>query len=84
MKSPLAIIPGAFSGFASRIMTSFKYGATIEGSELKLMDKTLETRRLSDLLIFFMIPVMHVCYGAGEWTELFRPGRDLSVASEKA
>lgn len=40
--------------------------------------KFLETRRVVDLLIFFMIPVMHLSYGIAEWTELLRPNKDLS------
>jgi succinoglycan biosynthesis protein ExoA len=36
------------------------------------------TRRAVDLLVFFMIPVMHVSYGVAQWVEIVRPGRDLS------
>lgn len=32
------------------------------------------------LLVFFMIPGMHLSYGLAEWIEFFRPGRDLSVS----
>lgn len=31
------------------------------------------------LLIFFIIPGMHLSYGLAEWVELIRPGRDLSM-----
>jgi cellulose synthase/poly-beta-1,6-N-acetylglucosamine synthase-like glycosyltransferase len=31
------------------------------------------------LLIFFIIPGMHLSYGLAEWIELIRPGMDLSV-----
>lgn len=31
------------------------------------------------LLIFLMIPGMHLSYGLAQWIELVRPGRDLSV-----
>ena len=44
------------------------------------LDKVLETRRRADFLILFLIPVMHACYGVAEWSELFRPGRDLGEA----
>ncbi len=37
-----------------------------------------ETRKPADLLIFFLIPFMHLSYGAAEWVELLRPGKDLS------
>jgi GT2 family glycosyltransferase len=40
--------------------------------------KYRETRRPVDLLIFFLIPIMHVSYGLAEWVELVRPGKDLS------
>lgn len=40
--------------------------------------KYRETRRPVDLLIFFLIPVMHISYGLAEWVEILRPGRDLS------
>ncbi len=40
--------------------------------------KAFDTRRAVDLLIFFLIPVMHISYGLAEWAELLRPGRDLS------
>jgi len=40
--------------------------------------KFRETRRAVDLLIFFIIPVMHLSYGLAEWTELLRPNKDLS------
>jgi succinoglycan biosynthesis protein ExoA len=36
------------------------------------------TRRAVDLLVFFMIPVMHASYGVAQWVEILRPGRDLS------
>lgn len=36
------------------------------------------TRRASDVTVWGMILVMHVCYGAAEWYEWFRPNRDWS------
>ncbi|MBI2441488.1 MAG: glycosyltransferase [Lentisphaerae bacterium] len=41
------------------------------------------TRRSVDLLIFFIIPIMHACYGLAEWVELLRPGRDFSEAKHE-
>jgi len=41
--------------------------------------KYRETRRRADLLIFFLIPIMHFSYGLAEWVELVRPGKDLSA-----
>ena len=37
-----------------------------------------KTKRIADSLIFFIIPLMHVSYGAGEWYELCSPNHDLS------
>ncbi len=42
------------------------------------LDKFAETKRPVDLLVFFLIPVMHLSYGIAEWVEFFRPNRDLS------
>lgn len=39
------------------------------------------TKQLKDLLLIFIIPVMHMTYGIAEWIEIFRPGRDLSDKS---
>lgn len=36
------------------------------------------TRQLRDVLLFFVIPVMHFSYGWGSWVEFLRPGKDLS------
>ena len=41
--------------------------------------KMMETRRADMGLLVFIIPVMHLCYGIGEWVEFLRPNRDLSV-----
>ena len=41
--------------------------------------KVAETRRPADALIFLLIPIMHLSYGVAEWTEFFRPDKDLSV-----
>lgn len=37
-----------------------------------------QTKRASDLLLFFVVPVMHLAYGIGSWVEFIRPGKDLS------
>ncbi len=42
--------------------------------------KFRETRRPVDLLIFFLIPIMHASYGLAEWVELVRPGKDFSAS----
>lgn len=42
------------------------------------LETAVQTRRARDLLVFFMIPVMHLGYGLAEWFEFFRPNRDLS------
>jgi GT2 family glycosyltransferase len=40
----------------------------------------LQTRRISDFALLFMIPLMHIAYGLAEWAEFFCPGRDFSEA----
>lgn len=40
---------------------------------------TRESGQIKDLLIAFIIPVLHLSYGIAGWTELFRPNRDLSL-----
>lgn len=45
------------------------------------LSKFAETRRKVDLLLFFLVPVLHLSYGLAEWAELFRPNRDLSEKS---
>lgn len=42
------------------------------------LNKYVETRRLEHLLIFFLVPLMHLSYGIAEWIEFFRPNKDLS------
>ena len=37
-----------------------------------------DTRKAVDLLVFFLVPVMHLSYGLGEWIEFLRPNKDLS------
>lgn len=36
------------------------------------------TRRVDDVLVFLLIPVMHMSYGVAQWIELLWPDRDLS------
>lgn len=36
------------------------------------------TKQARDLLLFFVIPVMHLSYGIGSWVEFVRPNKDLS------
>ncbi len=42
-----------------------------------------ETKRLSDGLLFFIQPFMHLSYGVGIWMEVFRPDKDLGDAVGK-
>ena len=46
------------------------------------VSKFRETRQPLDLLLFLLVPAMHISYGLAEWIEFFRPGRDLSVHKE--
>jgi cellulose synthase/poly-beta-1,6-N-acetylglucosamine synthase-like glycosyltransferase len=45
------------------------------------LSKFRETRRRIDLLLIFLVPVLHLSYGIAEWAELFRPNKDLSEKS---
>ena len=47
------------------------------------VETVLHTRRRRDLLLMFMIPVMHISYGFAGWFEFFRPNRDLSENRER-
>jgi len=47
------------------------------------LEVVAKTRRFSDLLLLFMQPFMHLSYGAGIWTEVFRPDKDLGDALGK-
>jgi hypothetical protein len=42
------------------------------------VSKFRETRRPVDLLLIFLVPLVHVSYGIAEWVEFLRPGKDLS------
>lgn len=42
------------------------------------LDVVRRSRRASNLLVFFFIPLMHVSYGIGSGVELIFPDRDLS------
>ncbi len=43
------------------------------------IETALQSRRPGDLLVGFMIPLMHLGYGFGQWREWIRPNRDFSV-----
>jgi cellulose synthase/poly-beta-1,6-N-acetylglucosamine synthase-like glycosyltransferase len=40
---------------------------------------TRESGQIKDLLIFFLIPILHLSYGIAGWVELIRPNRDLGL-----
>lgn len=37
-----------------------------------------ESKRARDLLLLFVVPMMHLAYGIGSWVEFLRPNKDLS------
>ncbi len=41
------------------------------------METTRQTRKPGDLLLFFVIPLMHLSYGLAEWFEFFYPDKDF-------
>jgi cellulose synthase/poly-beta-1,6-N-acetylglucosamine synthase-like glycosyltransferase len=48
------------------------------------LETVWRTRRWRDLLLFFMIPVMHLSYGVAEWVELMRPNSDFGERKSAA
>ncbi len=42
------------------------------------LEMAAKSGKVRDLWLFLLIPLMHGCYGMGEWIELFTPNRDLS------
>jgi len=47
------------------------------------LEVVVGSRRWIDLLLVFIQPFMHISYGAGIWSEVFHPGRDLGDALGK-
>ncbi|NOU36673.1 MAG: glycosyltransferase [Kiritimatiellaceae bacterium] len=47
------------------------------------LETAVQTRRPRDLLVVFMIPVMHLSYGLAEWFEFFHPNRDFGESYRK-
>jgi cellulose synthase/poly-beta-1,6-N-acetylglucosamine synthase-like glycosyltransferase len=90
---PTTVVPGAWvlSLFVLGIGALFSKGFLIllilDLAAYALADlwitltKVAETRRKIDLLVFFVVPVLHLSYGLAEWAELFRPNKDLSEKS---
>lgn len=56
------------------------YGAAVAFWALQAY---LQSKKTSDLLLMFVIPIMHLAYGIGELAELFCKNVDLSVNSNK-
>jgi len=87
---PTTIVPGLW--VLSLVVFGIAACFSTWGSTLLLLDlfayllavlyitlgKYAETRRLEHLLIFFLVPLMHLSYGIAEWVEFFRPNKDLS------
>jgi len=66
-----------FCGFCAKLLQlSLELYALV--AFIVALETAVHTHRVRDLLIFFMIPVMHLSYGLAEWFEFFRPNRDLS------
>ena len=53
-------------------------GAYVVSDVLLTLDMVRQTKKVKDLLLVFVIPVMHLSYGVASWREVFRPGTDLS------
>lgn len=61
------------------VVASYFLGAVVVTAVL-----VARTRRAVDLLVFFMIPVMHSSYAIAQWVELLLPDRDLSEKTGRA
>jgi cellulose synthase/poly-beta-1,6-N-acetylglucosamine synthase-like glycosyltransferase len=71
-----------FCGFCAVLLTLDLAFYALMAAAVAL-ETTVQTRRLSDLLLFFMIPVMHLSYGLAEWFEFFSPDRDFGETRGK-
>jgi len=63
---------------AAAALLGLDLAAYLAGDAVVSILKGWQTRRVGDLGIFLIVPVMHVAYGLAEWYEFFSPGRDLS------
>jgi len=89
----LAPVAGVLTGtallvaavFWPRMLLFLGWGGGLYGSLCLLVSgvKATSTRRWRDLLIAFMVPVMHVAYGLGQLGELMHPDKDLSEGNAR-
>ncbi|MEI6149794.1 MAG: glycosyltransferase [bacterium] len=70
-------VSAPFSGFCA-VLLKLNLALYALMAAVVAMETAAQTHRLGDLLLFFVIPVMHLSYGLAEWVEFFRPNRDLS------
>ena len=90
---PTTLVPGAWVlsllvlGSGAWFSTVFLWLLTLDlilyfAADLWITwSKFLETRKPIDLLLIFLVPILHLSYGVAEWIELFRPNKDLSEKS---
>ncbi len=69
-------VASAFSSWA-RWLLALDLGLYALVDLLITLEMLKETRRAKDLLLFLLIPVMHLSYGLAEWAEFFCPNKDL-------
>lgn len=89
---PTTIVPGLWVMSLAMLAVAAcfsKWGLYLLGLDLAAyvlaalyitFSKFAETRRAEHLLIFFLVPLMHLSYGIAEWIEFIRPNKDLSEA----
>jgi len=74
--SLLLLIPAAFYWPLALLLLSLNLSLYLIMALIVTVETLLQTRRMLDSLVLFMIPVMHLSYGLSEWFEFFRPDRD--------
>ena len=81
--SLLVLGAGAFFSLWMKWLLWLDLGAYAAVSTLIAFGVFAETKRVSDLLLLFIQPFMHLAYGVGIWFEVLRPDKDLGDALGK-
>jgi GT2 family glycosyltransferase len=80
--SLLVLLVLAPFGGLFRFLLALHVGVYLLADAWITVDKLMETRRLGDALVFFLIPVIHLSYGLAQWREFFQPNRELSETTQ--
>ena len=71
-------IGGIFHGFFA-LLLALDLAAYALMAAVVTASTFCQTRKPADLLLFLVIPIMHLSYGLAEWFEFFCPDRDFGV-----